>query len=94
MKFYSRKELVTLVGCDEGFLITLERERIVHTDIPEAVIPEAADAEFSEIMLERARVARTLMQDLDVNLEGAEIILRMREEIASLHRQIVQLMRR
>ena len=89
MRFYTRKELVQIVGCDDGFLIRLEHEQIVRCDAP-----EAAAAEFSERMLERVRVARTLMQDLDVNLEGAAIIVRMREEIASLHHQLADLLRR
>jgi len=89
MKFYTRKELLQIVGCDDGFVISLEREEILSRDAP----PEA-NAEFSERMLERARVARTLVQDLDVNLEGAAIIVRMREEIADLHRQLIYLLRR
>jgi hypothetical protein len=35
-------------------------------------------------MLERVRVAHTLVNDLDVNLAGVVIIVRMREEIGEL----------
>jgi len=83
MRFYSRRELVKIVGCDEGFVITLEREEILERDAP-----EDAEESYSERMLERARVARTLVQDLDVNLEGAAIIVRMREEIADLQHEL------
>lgn len=89
MKFYTRSELVKILGCDEGFLMSLEREEILVMDNTEA----SDDAAYSDRMLERARVARNLIQDLDVNLEGAAIIVRMREEIADLHRQIVKLLR-
>ena len=42
-------------------------------------------------MLERARVAHELVHELDVNLEGAAIIVRMREELAALHRDLARL---
>jgi hypothetical protein len=43
-------------------------------------------------MLERTRVAATLVRDLGVNVEGAAIIVRMREEIADLHRELARLL--
>ena len=89
MRFYTRKELVEIIGCDDDFVLSLEHEEIVLRDAPE---DDAAD--FSERMLERARVARNLVEELDVNLEGAAIIVRMREEISDLHRQLTRLLRR
>jgi hypothetical protein len=43
-------------------------------------------------MLERARVAHNLVQELDVNLPGVSIILRMREEIADLRHQMAEVL--
>ena len=81
MRFYSRAELIELASIDAGFLVALESEEIVLCDAPE---PER----FSELMLERARVAHELVEELDVNLAGAAIILRMREELSGLRRDL------
>ncbi len=88
MRYFSRRELVKIIGCDEGFILTLEHEEILQHDAP-----MDSSGDFSERMLERARVARTLIQDLDVNLEGAAIIVRMREEIADLHHELLKRIR-
>ena len=82
MIFYSRKQLIELLEIDDGFVATLEREEILFRDGP-----DAASGDYSDRMLERARVARTLMRDLEVNLEGTAVIVRLREEIAGLHRE-------
>lgn len=86
MRFYTRAEVVELLELDEGFLISLESEEIITVDAPSG---EAGD--FSERMLERTRVAHTLVHELDVNLAGAAIIVRMREEIAGLQRRLQDL---
>jgi hypothetical protein len=83
---YTREQILELVGMDAGFLIALEREEIVQFDVPEPGC-------YSERMLERARVAHELVNELDVNVEGAAIIVRMREEIATLRRDLVGLAR-
>jgi hypothetical protein len=79
MTFYTRREIVDLLHIDEAFVTVLEQEEIVEADAP-----EEEKGEFSERMLERVRVADTLVRDLDVNLGGVAIIVRMREEIAEL----------
>ncbi len=89
MRFYSRKEILETLGIDEGFVISLEREEILQIDGP-----QDSDSRYSERMLERVRVAYTLMHDLDVNVEGAAIIVRLREEIADLQGQLGELARR
>jgi hypothetical protein len=81
VRFYSREELIELASIDAGFLIALESEEIVLCDAPE-------QGRFSERMLERARVAHELVAELDVNLAGAAIIVRMREELAGLRRDL------
>ncbi len=83
---FTRKQFLELVEVDEGFLASLEREEIVISDTP-------GSEEFSERMLERARVARNLVRDLDVNLAGVAIILHMREEMAELQRRIEEVAR-
>jgi hypothetical protein len=85
--FYTREQILELVGIDAGFLLALESEEIVRDDAPER-------GRYSERMLERARVAHELVHELEVNLEGAAIIVRMREEIAGLHQDLAELARR
>jgi hypothetical protein len=89
MRFYSRKQILETLRIDEGFVLSLEREEILQIDGP-----DESDSRYSERMLERARVAYTLIHDLDVNLEGAAIIVRLREEIADLQGQLGELARR
>lgn len=83
MRFYSREELIELASIDAGFLLALEGEEIVLCDAPE-------QDRFSERMLERARVAHELVAELEVNLAGAAIILRMREQLVGLRRDLEQ----
>ena len=87
MTFYTRKQLVEMLDTDEGFLVALEREEIIEIDAP-----SGAGGEFSERMLERARVAHNLVADLDVNLPGAAIILRLREEVTELRRRLTEVL--
>ena len=86
MRYYSRKQVIELLHVDEGFLISLEEEEIIRCDAP-----EDAGGEFSERMLERARVAHNLVAELDVNLPGAAVIVRMREELADMRRRMEEL---
>ncbi len=88
MKYYSRKQVIEILEIDEGFLVSLEEEDVVLRDAP----AEQA-GEFSEQMLERARVAHNLVRDLEVNLPGAAVIVRMREELADLHLRLDELVR-
>ncbi|HTO53764.1 MAG TPA: chaperone modulator CbpM [Myxococcota bacterium] len=87
MTFYTRKQVIELLEIDEGFLLTLEREEIVQRDAP-----TSDSGEFSELMLERARVAHNLVRDLDVNLPGVAVIVRLREEVSGLRRHLEQLL--
>ena len=55
------------------------------------LIPTRIAAELTEIDLERVRVARVLVRELEINWPGVEVILRMREEILTGQRQIERL---
>ena len=87
MRYYSRKQVLELLEIDEGFLVGLEQEEIVSVD-------SESEEEFSERMLERVRVAHNLVAELDVNLAGAAVIVRMREELAGLRMNAVLIARR
>jgi hypothetical protein len=85
MRFYTRREIQGLLEIDDGLWVALQREEIVVGDAPE---PEP----YSERMLERARVACNLVNELEVNLAGAAIIVRMREELAELQNDVKRLL--
>ncbi len=83
MSFYSRRQVVELLEIEDEFLASLEQEEIVQIDAP-----ASSEGDFSELMLERVRVADSLVRDLEVNLPGVAIILRLREEMAELRRAL------
>ena len=83
MNYYTRRQLVEFLQVGDEFLVSLEQESIVERDAPESM-----DEEFSDIMFERVRVAANLVEELEVNLPGVAVILRMREEIAGQRRTI------
>ena len=85
MRYFSRAEILTLLSIDEGFLALLEEEEIVWLDAPEENGPG-----YSERMLERARVSYNLVQDLDVNLPGAAVIVALREHVAELQQRLLE----
>lgn len=89
MTFYTRRQIVELLDVEEGFVRALEQEEIIESDGP-----EPSKLEFSERMLERVRVAHTLVDDLEVNLAGVVIIVRMREEIGELRQALESALQR
>jgi hypothetical protein len=76
MTSFERSEIVRLLEVEEGFLESLEQESIVYEDV--------AEHRFSLRMIERVRVAHSLVFELEVNMSGVAVILRMREELGSM----------
>ena len=56
--------------------------------------PPEAEGEYSERMFERARVAHNLVRDLEVNLPGVAVIVRLREEMVGLRSHMQELLAR
>ena len=75
MASFERSEIVRLLEVEDAFVESLERESIIHLDVEQH--------RFSERMVERIRVAHSLIFELDVNLSGVAVILRLREELGS-----------
>jgi len=73
---FTRRQIAEVLEVDEGFVARLEQEHIV-------VVDTLGQDEFSSRMLERARVAHSLIEELEINLAGVAVIVRMREELAS-----------
>jgi len=82
-KFFTTTEVMEILQVNEDLIISLEREEIL--------CPECGGGEtvkhFSQNEIEKLRIARMLMEDMDVNLPGVEIILRMRESMINMRRQ-------
>ncbi len=80
----ARAEVTALLEIDEAFVETLEREGIVHP---------SDDGTFTSIEVERIRISRTLLVDLGVNVEGAEVALYLLETIHAQRRQLDETLR-
>ncbi len=87
MSYHTRKQLLELLDTDDGFIASLEQEEIIVADSP-----AGGQGEFSDRMLERARVAQNLIRDLAVNMAGVAVIVRMREELAELRHRLEELL--
>ena len=88
MKYYTRAELRQLLDVEESFLFSLEQEEIIWLDAP------GGEGGYSERMLERVRVSRNLVEELDVNLPGAAVILSLREQLTELQTRLAELANR
>lgn len=74
-----------LVGVHPRTLRHYERLGLLHR--------ESAGQTYTEADLERVRLIRRLIDDLGVNLAGAEVILNMRERMLQLYREMEALRR-
>ena len=74
-------------------LVVIEDEReIVELLLEAGVLAPPLERDYSDVEAEQARVARVLLRDLDVNLAGVEVILRMRDEMLALRQQMTELL--
>lgn len=87
-KYLRITEVVELCGVDKEFVRRLERERVIH-----ALIRENRKL-YSFDQVDRVRVAHLLIEEMGVNLEGAEVVLHMREQMITMQRQVKELVRR
>lgn len=81
--YWTVKEVIEIIEIDEDFITDLEREEIICPTCPEG----RSAKQFSANDLERLRLAKILMEDMEVNLPGIEIILRMRQDMIAMRRQ-------
>ncbi len=86
--YYYKREIIEILQCDEEFLEELESEDLVRS-VDEDSIDEQV---FPPDQVERIRIIRTLMRDLEVNLAGVEVILEMRENMIRMQQQFHQIL--
>ena len=77
------RELLVVVGDDREIL------ELLHDA---GVFPPPLERDYSESEAELARVARVLHRELEVNLPGVEVILRLRSEMLAMRQQVTELL--
>ena len=80
-EFWTLTEVIKFFEVDEDFLKNLEAENIL---CPTCV---KKDKIFSTEELEKVRLAKVLIEDMDVNIPGVEVILRMRHNMFEMRKQ-------
>ena len=83
-EFWTVNEVLEFFEVDEQFLKILEEESIVCATCDDNDLP---GRKFSTMEMEKLRVAKMLMEELEVNLPGIEIILQMRRNMIEMRRQ-------
>ncbi len=86
-KYLRLTEVVEICGVDEEFICRLEEERLIRP------ISRRRQKLYPLDQVDRVRVARTLMEEMGVNLEGAEVALHMREQMIAMQRQFERVLK-
>jgi len=85
---YTIRIVAQMVGLHEQSLRMYERKGLIQ--------PRRSDGNirlFSDADVERLRAIKRLVEDLGVNLAGAEVILHMREQMDAMRREMERLRR-
>ena len=85
-KYLRITEVTKVCHVDRGFIARLEREKLIEP------VAGRRGKLYSIDQVDRVRVARLLIQDMGVNLEGAEVALHMREQMIAMQRQFNQVL--
>jgi MerR family transcriptional regulator/heat shock protein HspR len=86
-KYLRILEVVTICGVNEEFVYGLERENVI------SCVTKGTEKLYPMDQVDRIRVARLLMEEMGVNLEGAEVALHMREQMIAMQRQFDKVLR-
>ncbi|HYY25887.1 MAG TPA: chaperone modulator CbpM [Candidatus Udaeobacter sp.] len=86
-KYLRITEVIKICGVDEEFIDHLERESLIHPTIRQK------QKLYSLDQVDRVRVAHLLIEEMGVNLEGAEVALHMREQMIAMQQQFNELLR-
>ena len=86
-KYLRITEVVEICGVNEEFVIRLEKEKVIYPIIRRERKLYPLD------QVDRVRVAHLLIEEMGVNLEGAEVALHMREQMIAMQRQFNEVLR-
>ena len=82
-EFWTISDVVKCFQVEEHFIKTLEDEEIICSSCLET----SSKKVFTAIEVEKVRLAKTLVEDMGVNLAGVEVVLRMRQNMIDMRRQ-------
>lgn len=85
-KYFRTIEVIKICGVDKDFILSLERENVVRP------ILRQNEKLYPPDQVDRIRVAQLLIEEMGVNLEGAEVVLHMREQMIAMQRQFDELL--
>ena len=86
-KYLRITEVTKICGVNARFVTRLEREKVIYP------IVRRSRKLYPLDQVDRVRVARLLIEEMGVNLEGAEVALHMREQMIAMQRQFNELLR-
>jgi len=86
-KYLRITEVKKICGVDAKFVMRLEQEKVIYP------IVRRRRKLYPLDQVDRVRVARLLIDEMGVNLEGAEVALHMREQMIAMQRQFNQILR-
>jgi|ERR671924_1431102 MerR family transcriptional regulator/heat shock protein HspR len=86
-KYLRITEVTEICGVDKAFILHLERESLITPTVRQN------EKFYTRDQVDRVRVARLLIEEMGVNLEGAEVALHMREQMIAMQRQFNELLR-
>ena len=86
-KYLRITEVIKICCVDAKFVRRLEQEKVINPIVRRSVKFYPLD------QVDRVRVARLLIEEMGVNLEGAEVALNMREQMIAMQRQFNEVLR-
>lgn len=86
-KYLRITEVTRICGVDVKFVKRLEREKVIYP------IVRRSEKYYPLDQVDRVRIARLLIEEMGVNLEGAEVALNMREQMIAMQRQFNEILR-
>ena len=86
-KYLRITEVTKICGVNLKFVKRLEQEQVI------SPIVRQREKFYSLDQVDRVRVARLLIEEMGVNLEGAEVALHMREQMIAMQRQFNEVLR-
>ena len=83
-EFWSVAEIIEIFNVDQNFIENLEKENIICKVCTE----KTPEKRFSLNDMEKLRLAKILMHEMDVNIPGIEVILQMRQSMIDMRKQL------
>jgi hypothetical protein len=82
---------MTRPGIKQALELLLAGDRELYVQLCDAGLVPREDSALAPEHLETARVVRTLVQELEVNWAGVEVVLHMRSQLVATRRQVDEL---